>query len=65
MTLMSENPRETIEKLERLAAWHRMNAEYAGADWVWEARLRTAEGLERQATEIRAQLSDNRETTQS
>ena len=54
---MFENPLETIERLEKLAAWHRINAERAGADWVWEARLRTAEDLERQAANIRAQLS--------
>jgi hypothetical protein len=42
--------------LEKLAAWHRINAERAGADWVWEARLRAAENLERQAAKIRAQL---------
>jgi hypothetical protein len=58
---MSENEWETIERLERLAAWHRINAERAGADWVWEARLRSAEDLERQAAEIRALLLDNRE----
>jgi hypothetical protein len=34
------------------------NAERAGALWVWEARLRTAEDLERQAAKIRAQLFD-------
>ena len=50
---MPENPWETIERLEALAAWHRINAERAGADWVWKARLRTAEDLERQAAEIR------------
>jgi hypothetical protein len=54
---MSENTLETIEKLEELAAWHRINAEYAGADWVWEARVRTAEDLERRAAKLRAQLS--------
>ena len=54
---MSENPLEAIQRLEKLAAWHRINAERAGADWVWEARLRTAEDLERQAANIRAQLS--------
>jgi hypothetical protein len=54
---MSENTLETIAKLEGLAAWHRINAERAGADWVWEARLRAAEGLERQAAKIRALLS--------
>ena len=51
---MSENVLETIARLEKLAAWHRINAERAGADWVWEARLRTAEDLERQAGKIRA-----------
>src|SRR5215831_11017012 len=54
---MSENPLETIQRLEKLAAWHRINAERAGADWVWEARLRTAEDLERRADKIRGQLS--------
>jgi hypothetical protein len=44
----------TIEELEALAAWHRANAEHAGSDWVWEARLRTAEDLERQAADLRA-----------
>jgi hypothetical protein len=59
---MSENPFEAIERLEKLAAWHRINAERAGADWVWEARLRTAEDLERQAAKIREQLPAERET---
>jgi len=58
---MCKNPLETIKKLEKLAAWHRINAEYAGADWVWEARLRTAEDLERRAAEMRIQLPDDRE----
>jgi hypothetical protein len=44
----------TIEKLETLAAWHRANAEHAGSEWVWEARLRTAEDLERRAADLRA-----------
>ena len=54
---MSENPLEAIERLEKLAAWHRINAEHAGADWVWKARLRAAEDLERRAAKIRGQLS--------
>jgi hypothetical protein len=54
---MSETPLEAIQRLERVAAWHRINAERAGAGWVWEARLRTAEHLERRAAKIRAQLS--------
>ena len=56
---MRQNPFEQIKKLEKLAAWHRINAEYAGADWVWEARLRSAEDLERRAAEIRTQLPDD------
>ena len=51
---MSEDLSETIERFERLAAWHRINAERAGALWVWEARLRTAEDLEGQAQNPRA-----------
>ena len=46
-----------IEKLESLAAWHRINADHAGSSWVWEARLRTAEDLERQAADLRMKLS--------
>jgi len=60
---MPENPLEIIERLETLAAWHRINAEGAGADWVWAARLRTAEDLERQAAELRTQLSDTASTS--
>jgi len=56
---MSKNTLETIKKLQKLAAWHRIKAEDAGADWVWEARLRTAEDLERRVAEIRAQLTDD------
>jgi hypothetical protein len=58
---MSKNTLETIKKLEKLAAWHRINAERAGADWVWEVRLRTAEDLERRAAELRTQLTDDQD----
>jgi hypothetical protein len=44
---------DEIKQLEQLAAWHRINADHAGAPWVWEARLRTAEELERRATDLR------------
>lgn len=54
---MSKSTLATIERLEKLAAWHRINAEYAGASWVWEARLRTAEELERRAANLRGQPS--------
>ena len=56
---MLKNPLETIEQLEKLAAWHRINAAHARADWVWEVRVRTAEDLERRASEIRMQLPDD------
>jgi hypothetical protein len=62
---MYENPLDTMKKLEQLAAWHRITAEYAGADWVWEARLRTAEDLERRAAAIRKQLPDDRDTAEN
>jgi hypothetical protein len=58
---MFKNRLEAIKKLEKLAAWHRINAEYAGADWVWEVRLRAAEDLERRAAAMRMQLPDDRE----
>jgi hypothetical protein len=54
---MSEITVKTIEKLEELAAWHRIQADHAGSAWVWEARLRTAEDLERQAATIRKRLA--------
>ena len=44
---------ETIDRLEALAAWHRVNAEHAGSAWIWEARLLTAEDLERRAAALR------------
>ena len=44
---MTEIESGTVERLEQLAAWHRANAEHAGSAWVWEARLRTPEDLER------------------
>jgi len=44
----------SIERLEELAAWHRANANHAGSLWIWDARLRAAEDLERQAAELRA-----------
>jgi hypothetical protein len=54
---MANKAIEAIERLEELAAWHRGMAERAGSAWVWEARLRAAEDLERQAADARAQLS--------
>lgn len=51
---------DTIDDLEALAAWHRINAEHAGSAWVWEARLRTAEDLERRAAPLGAGRTSRR-----
>lgn len=51
---------DTIDELEELAAWHRLNAERAGSSWVWDARLRTAEDLERRAAELRTRHAHER-----
>jgi hypothetical protein len=53
---MTETTIGVIARLEGLAAWHRINASHAGAAWIWDARLRTAEDLERQAADLRAKL---------
>jgi hypothetical protein len=53
---MSETANGSIERLEELAAWHRANASHAGSVWIWDARLRAAEDLERQAADLRARL---------
>jgi len=42
-------PEGTSQRLRELANWHRICAAHAGSIWVWEARLRTAEALEREA----------------
>jgi len=47
------------DKLRRLASWYREQAECAGAAWIWEARLRTAEALEVQAHLIQATEAKN------
>jgi hypothetical protein len=50
-------PSHAIARLEQLAAWHRANASHAGSTWIWDARLRTAEDLERQAAALRGRLT--------
>jgi hypothetical protein len=40
------------QKLRELAAWYREFAEKTGNPAIWEARLRMAEDLEREATEL-------------
>jgi hypothetical protein len=45
---------EREQKLRELAAWYRDFAEKAGNPWIWEARLRRAEELEREADRLTA-----------
>lgn len=40
------------QKLRELAAWYREFAEKTGNPAIWESRLRMAEDLEREATEL-------------
>ena len=39
-------------ELRTRAEWYREFAERAGAPWVWEARLKTAEQLEAEAVRV-------------
>jgi len=45
---------EEPQKLRELAAWYREYAERTGNPSIWEARLRMAEDLEREASLIEA-----------
>jgi hypothetical protein len=40
---------KTAEKLRELASWYREFAERAGSAAIWDARLRTAEDLDKEA----------------
>ncbi len=44
-------------KLRELASWYREQSEQAGNPVIWEARLRTAEDLDVEATRIEGNLS--------
>ena len=46
-----------VDKLRQLAAWYREFAERAGNPWIWEARLRTAETLEAEASRAEASFA--------
>jgi hypothetical protein len=43
-------------KLRELAAWYREFAERAGDPWIWDARLRTADKLEKEAAQLEKRL---------
>jgi hypothetical protein len=42
------------QRLRELAAWYREFADRAEEPWIWEARLRHAERLEREADRLRS-----------
>jgi hypothetical protein len=56
---MIKESRDTAQQLERLAAWHRIQADHADAPWIWEARVLAAEALERRAAEFRCRPMPN------
>jgi len=50
------------QKLRDLAAWYRQFAERAGNPTIWEARLRTAEDLEKTAADLEKKAASLAET---
>ena len=52
---------EREQKLRELAAWYRDFAEKAGNPWIWEARLRRVEELEREADRLIATVKPTAE----
>jgi hypothetical protein len=44
------------QELRRLAAWYREFAERAGNPWIWDARLRRADELEKEAARLEANV---------
>lgn len=50
-------------ELRRLARWYRDFAERAGNPIIWEARLRTADDLEREAQRMECASHHGRTTT--
>jgi len=46
---MTKDALQDPQKLRELAVWYRELAERVGNPWIWNARLQTAESLEREA----------------
>ena len=51
-TLFRGRAMDEPQKLRELAAWYREFAEKTGNPAIWEARLRMAEDLEREAADL-------------
>ena len=47
---------DEARKLRELAAWYREFAERVGSPWIWDARLRTADKLEKEAALLEERL---------
>jgi len=52
---------DEARKLRELAAWYREFAERAGSPWIWDARLRTADKLEKEAGLLEERLLKTKE----
>ena len=52
---------DEARKLRGLAAWYREFADRAGSPWIWDARLRTADKLEKEAALLEARLTQVKE----
>jgi hypothetical protein len=56
---------EDARKLRELATWYRAFAEKAANPAIWEARLQTAEDLDREAEQIEMRENKNPKTKPS
>jgi hypothetical protein len=54
---------DQAQKLRDLASWYREFAERAGNPAIWDARLRTAEDLEREASSLERQRAASGKAT--
>jgi len=52
---------DEAQKLRELAAWYREYAERAGSPWIWDARLRTADKLEKEAALLEKRVIQTKE----
>lgn len=51
--------------LRKRAIWYREFAERAGNPWIWEARLRRADELEKEAAHLEKEPSPNRQEAEA
>ena len=59
---MSDGRPKEPRRLRELAAWYRVFAEEAGNPVIWEARLRTAADLEKEANRLDEKSAPRRRT---